>query len=244
MVREPPIGGIRSGRLSLFVYPKFGESASFRKRSGLQNRFPGVRIPPPALNVAQISTATCSLTTPQRSRHNTLARGRPCGRTAEHHPVTSTLARTLTRGPPPVPVADGTLTGTGDLTTSQADAADGQAAALSLRRTGFDSRIGCHAPVAQVEQSAPLRTARSQVRVLVGVQVPRRPRSPTAEATRSDRVQSRFKSWWGHRTAIPGWCSSVARRILNPFAQVRVLDREREHHPRCPLVQIGMDTGF
>jgi hypothetical protein len=48
--------GNRSGRLSLFGAPEFNsEPASFRKRNGLQNRFQGVRLLPPVLDVAHCS---------------------------------------------------------------------------------------------------------------------------------------------------------------------------------------------
>jgi hypothetical protein len=85
----------------------------------------------------------CSLTTPQWSRH-TLALGRPEGEQAARTPMRATTGAGLGDAPSP---------GTGGTPLQLvADAADGEAAALSMRRTGFDSRIGRHAPVAQQDR--------------------------------------------------------------------------------------------
>jgi hypothetical protein len=91
------------------VYSKFGESASFWKRSGLQSRFPGVRLPPPALNVAPdfYSDVLIDNSTAEQTQH---ARPGPAvlPHTAEHHciPVASTVAPHADVGHLRCPVAD------------------------------------------------------------------------------------------------------------------------------------------
>jgi hypothetical protein len=92
--------GYRSGRLSLFGAPENGLflSASFRKRNGLQTRFPGVRLLPPAHNATRFSRGVQigNFTAEQTSCSPPAARA---GRSGPVRRRTSAAARACRCGP-------------------------------------------------------------------------------------------------------------------------------------------------